>query len=305
MLLRLLFCSFAISIFAIASPTLSSAQEAVPRIPLQKKPVVQNNVIDSGYTAIPPADSARMYDSIMVLRRKQIEESSHVLASHPVQDAFFTISASVSAVNWFKAPDLNQYFSERSYRPAPKDDRTNINGLDRYITLGGQFHLTNDIAVFVEYDFLARYFNTVVSQDTLNGVTYGEREEHLDATYHTLLTGPEVTILRTHILRIKAMGGIGAAFVLGSDEETVPNVARSSSATGLAISFDLATDLHVVDWASFTIDLFSRTISTGALKTSGGSDLSSGFGTHTQTFMNAPHASGSVFGLAIGGIVYL
>jgi hypothetical protein len=282
------------------------AQSAVPRIPILPKPTVKNNVVDSGYTAIPPADSARMYDSIMVLRRQQIEASSENLALHPIQDAFITVSASVGAVNWFKAPDLNQYFAERANRPDPQSDRSNLNTVDRFLTLGAQFHLTKDIGVFVEYDFTGRYFGTVVAQDTLNtGPASQEHEEHFDATYHTLLTGPEVTLYRSHLLRVKASGGIGAAFVIGTESETGSGVSRGSNATGLAVSFDLATDFHVLDWASFTIDLFSRTISTGKLKTSGSQDLSSGFGFHQAPFLNAPNASSSVFGFSIGAIVYL
>jgi len=298
---------FAIAVLAvIAFPNLLQAQSAVPRIPLKPKPVISNNTIDSGYTALPPADSARMYDSIMVLRRKQIEESSQNLALHPIQDAFVTVSLTVGAVNWFKAPDLNQYFAERSGRANPQDDRSQLNTVDRFITLGAQFHLTRDLGVFVEYDFMGRYFNTVVSQDTV--LTYPgsvEHEEHLDVTYHTLLTGPEVTLFRSRLLRVKASGGIGAAFVLATESETASGAARSSTATGIAVSFDVATDFHVVDWASFTIDLFSRTISTTKLTTSGSQDLSTGFGFHTTTFQNAPRASSSIFGFAIGGIVYL
>jgi hypothetical protein len=272
-------------------------------VQIQPKPVVPNNTIDSGYTAIPPADSARMYDSIMVLRKKQIEASSKYASAHPVQDAFFTISASVSAFNRFKAPDLNQFFSERANRANPASDRDGLSGMDRFVTLGAQFHLTSDLAVFVEYDFMARYFNTVVENDSITHWPNGE--EHLDVTYHTLLTGPEITLYRSHILRVKADGGIGAVFAIASETESATSASRSSSATGIAVSFDLATDIHAVDWASFTIDLFARTLSTGALKTSGGQDLSNGFGFHSNAFQIAPHASGVVFGLAIGGIIYL
>ncbi len=281
------------------------AQGGIPRVPIQPKPVIVNNAVDSNYTAIPSADSARMYDSIMVLRKKQIEASSRFAMEHPIQDAFITISASVSAFNRFKAPDLNQYFSERSARPDPASDRSGLSGLDRYLTLGVQFHLTSDIAVIIEYDFMARYFNTVIENDSSVIPPWPNGEEHLDMTYHTLLTGPEITLYRSHLLRVKADGGIGAVFAIANELETATNAARSSSATGIAISFDLATDIHAVDWASFTIDLFARTLSTGALKTSSGQDLSTGFGFHSNAFQIAPHASGAVFGLAIGGIIYL
>lgn len=270
---------------------------------IKPKPVVLNNSIDTSYTAIPPADSARMYDSIMVLRKQQIEAYSKLAASHPVQDAFITISASVSNFNRFKAPDLNQYFSERSDRPDPVADRVTMSGLDRFLTLGAQFHLTSDIAVMVEYDFMSRYFNSVVEFDTVRHWPNGE--EHLDMTYHTLLTGAEITLYRSHLLRLKADGGFGAVFAMASDLESATGASRSSHAAGLAISFDIAADFHAVDWASFTLDLFARTVSTGTLKTSGDQDLSHGFGFHSGSYQIAPHASGTAFGLAIGGIIYL
>jgi len=281
----------------------AAAQGSVPRIPIQPRPVVRNNVIDSGYTAIPPADSIRMYDSIMALRKRQIEEASRFIVAHPIQDAFVTLTASVSAFNRVKAGDLNQYFAERSARPDPPSDRDGLSGLDRFITFGAQFHLTNDLAVGVEYDFMARYFNTVIENDSITHWPNGE--EHLDITYHTLMTGPEVTLYRSRLLRVKMDGGIGAVIALATEEETATNAARSSSATGLAISFDLATDIHAVDWASFTIDLFARTIGTGKLKTSDGQDLSTGFGHHSAPFAIAPNANATAFGLAIGGIIYL
>jgi hypothetical protein len=272
---------------------------SVPRIPIQPKPVIIEQHVDSGYYAIPPADSARMFDSIYKLRKTQFEERERLAAAQSVQDAFFTLSATISAFNEMKALDLNQYFAERALRPDPASDRTTLSSLDRYITIGGQFHLSNTIAAAVEYDFIGRYFNTTV--DSLPGTP----DEHLDMTYHLLLVGPQITFFTSHLFRLKATGGIGPAFVLAGETENGPvTSSRSSSATGIAISFDLAADLRVVDWASFTVDLFSRSISTGALTTTGNHDLSQPFGSHTAAFDISPNANTTIFGLAIGGVVY-
>jgi hypothetical protein len=271
---------------------------SVPRIPIQPKPVIVERHVDSGYYAIPPADSARMFDSIYKLRKAQFEERERLAATQSVQDAFFTLSATISAFNEMRAPDLNQYFAERALRPSPASDRSSLSSLDRYITLAGQFHMTSALAVNIEYDFIGRYFNTTV--DSLPGFP----DEHLDMTYHLLMVGPQVTFFTSHLIKLKATGGIGPALVLAGEAELPTTAARSSSATGIAISFDLAVDLRVVDWASFTVDLFSRSISTGALTTTGNHDLSQPFGYHTATFDISPNASATIFGLAIGGVVY-
>ncbi len=280
----------------------ASAQGGIPRIPKKNVPAIQDPRVDSTYYVIPPADSARMYDSIMKLRREEVKAREKIWASNAPQDGLLTLSISTSFLNRWRAPEISQYFAERANRADPIADRDEYTPLDRYLTFGAQFHLTPSWGLFFEYDLMTRYYNTEIDRDSIKGVPAGEQQ--LDLTMHTFLFGPEISLYRSHLLRLRVNGGIGAAYVRTYDYEAASNKSRSGSAVWLAASFDIAGDLRVLNWASFTLDLFSRSISTPPVK-SGDQDLSTGFGWHTQPFTIAPRASGVVFGFAIGGVFYI
>ena len=251
----------------------------------------------------PSQDSLKAYDSLYRARRAMLDQwiSEQRKAAHPQED-FLSIYASYGAYLQILPKDLNQFFSERTLRPNPLSDRNNYGTVDRAIILGGQAQLSRAWGIYLEYDYTAKFFNTIVDDTSHGPQSISGIEEELDLNEHSLMVGGMVMIYSSQFYRLRANGGIGAVYALTTETEKGSS-SRSASAKGYQINFDLLNDFRVMDRLSFTIDLLTRSITTGKLKTSSGQTLDTQFGRGTPPSI-APNASNFVYGFAAGLVYY-
>ena len=220
-------------------------------------------------------------------------------AAHPQED-FLSIYAAYGAYLQILPKDLNQFFSERTLRPNPTNDRNNYGTMDRAVILTGQAQLSHTWGIYFEYDYAVKFFNTIIDSNYagLNGA-----EEELDLYEHSLVAGGMIVFYSSQFYRLRANGGIGAVFALTSETESPGGAARSASAMGYQINFDLLNDFRIMDRASFTLDFLTRSITTGTLKTSSGQTLDTQFG-RGKPLTLSPNASNVVYGFAAGLVYY-
>ena len=285
---RLLF-AFALLLAALAGPASTHAQ-------------VVTQVPDSVRFTYPPGDSVRILDSLYRARKRLLDKwfENHRAAAHPQED-FLSIYAGLGGYVKIRANDLNQYFSERVGRPDPAGDRENLSSIDRYFILAGQAQLARSWGIYVEYNFSQKDFNTIID-DTLVHALHGTQET-MQLTQHSLVTGGMVYLLSSALYRLRANGGLGAAYVRLYEEEAASGATRSSTAVGYQFNFDLLNDFRFAEWGSFDIDFFSRSVSTGTLKTADGQTLQTPFGIRGASSL-APRASNLSFGFAAGVVFY-
>lgn len=254
---------------------------------------------------LPPRESGHTADSLDSLyqaRRAMVNQ--WVARQRPTTlptEEFASIYAAIGGLIRTSASDVNQYFSERSYRPNPADDRTEYRSVDRDFILGAQFRLSRSWGIFVQYEYAGTLYNTIV--DTTKAATaagVANLVESLDLTEHSLVTGGIVDLYRDRYYALRALGGIGAVYALVAEDEPASGASRSSSAVGFQLDFDVVNEFRIAPWGSAVIDLLTRTTSTGALKTSSGQTLEAPFGRAHHTATLAPRASKTAFGFAIG-----
>ncbi|GEM_PF-2556018 len=249
----------------------------------------------------PSADSLRRYDSVYRARKAQLDQWIHTQrsAAHPQSD-FISLYVAYDGYVQILPRDLNQFFSERVLRPDPISDRDEYGTVDRGIIVGMQAQLAQSWGIFLEYDLVAKWANTIV--DSTSAIT-GAQEE-LDLTEHSLIVGGMYVIYSGPWYRLRATGGFGGVLALTHETESPGSYSRSASAEGYQINFDLLNDLRFTQSASFTIDLLTRSVTTGELKTSSGQTLDAPFGKRTATLSLKPTASNVMYGAAAGFVFY-
>ncbi|MDP4199406.1 MAG: hypothetical protein Q8922_09760 [Bacteroidota bacterium] len=252
----------------------------------------------------PPVDSTRSYDSIYRARKAMLD--TWIRAQRTVarpQEDFISLYLMYGGYLQVLPRDINQFFSERALRPSPMTDRENYGTVDRAISLGAEAQLSKMWGIYVEYDFMAKYANTVIDS---NAFALKNAEEEVDLTEHAFVVGGMVVLYSSQFYRLRANGGIGGIVALVSESEADSGVShtRSSSATGYQVNFDLLNDFRVMDRMSFTLDLLARTTTTGSLKTSDGTTIEKPFGKRATSLSIAPTATNVVYGLAAGLVYY-
>lgn len=249
---------------------------------------------------------ARMYghisdslDSVYKARRATVSAWVARQNTSPISSRdFVSLYAELGGLIRTSAADINQYFSERSYRPNSSDDRSQYRSADRDITLGAEFRLSRSWGVFVQYEFAANYYNTII--DSIAPANARNLEEALDLTEHSLVTGGMVLLYEDKYYQLRALGGIGGVYAIVSEEEPSSGATRSASASGLQLNFDLVNEFRIGTWGSALIDLLTRSTSTGTLKTSDGQTLAQPFGSTSHSVATSPDASKTAFGFAVG-----
>lgn len=248
-------------------------------------------------------DSARMLDSTYRARKAELDGwiRTQRATAHPQED-FISVYAGYGGYLQILPRDLNQFFSERSLRPNPMSDRNVYGGVDREIIISGQAQLAQTWGIYVEYDFTAKFSNTIIDDTTVPGLF--NAEEELDLYEHSLVAGGMVVIYSGPFYRLRAEGGFGAVYALTSETESTSGASRSASASGSQINFDLLNDFRISPSASFTLDLLYRTVTTGELKTSSGQTIDAPFGVRKTPLSLKPTASNIVYGAAAGLVIY-
>jgi hypothetical protein len=251
------------------------------------------------------ADSVRVLESAYRARKLQLDQwiRTQRATAHPQED-FLSVYAGYGGFIQILAHDLNQFFSERAIRPDPLSDRNLYGTVDREIILAGQAQLARSWGIYVEYDFTAKFSNTIVDSATPGPQNLSGAEEELDLYEHSLVVGGMVIIYSGPFYRLRANGGFGAVYALTSETESPSGAARSASAIGNQVNFDLLNDFRVATGASFTLDLLIRTVTTGELKTSSGQTIDAPFGIRTAPLTIKPTASNIVYGAAAGLVIY-
>ena len=252
-------------------------------------------------TSYTPPDSLRALDSAYRARKAMLDHwvREQHRDAHPQQD-FMSLYLTYGGYLVILPQDLNQFFAERSLRSDPKSDRGNTGVVDRAFLLGGQAQLARSWGIYVEYGLLFKFFNTEI--DSLS------RVEEIDLTQHSFVVGGMYVIYSSPFYRLRANGGIGGVFAAVSESEQDAKgnelTSRSSSAEGLQINFDLLNDFRIAPSLSFTIDLLTRSVSTGTLKTSSDKTIDAPFGKNPNKSSIAPSATNTMYGLAAGLVYY-
>jgi hypothetical protein len=250
------------------------------------------------YTA---PDSLRALDSAYRARKLMLDKWVHEQHrdARPQQD-FISVYLTYGGYLQILPHDLNQFFAERSLRSNPKSDRDNSGIVDRAFLLGGQAQLARSWGIYTEYGLLFKFFNTEI--DSLS------RVEEIDLTEHSLVVGGMYVIFSSPFYRLRANGGLGAVFavVSESEQDTKGKVltSRSSTAQGFQVNFDLLNDFRIAPKLSFTIDVLTRSVSTGTLKTSNDKTIDEPFGMSKSKLTIAPTATNTMYGLAAGLVYY-
>ncbi len=252
----------------------------------------------------PSQDSVSALDSAYHARKAELEEWVHSEEVHGrPQSDFLSVYAGYGGYLRILPRDLNQFFSERVLRPDPLSDRTQFATVDRAIVLSGQMLLGENWGIYLEYDFLAKWVNTIVDSSIPGPQNLSGAEEELDLTEHSLIVGGTYVIINGPWYRLRASGGMGGVFALTNETES-GGYARAASATGYQVNFDLENDFRVSKAVSFTIDVLTRSVTTGELKTSAGQTLDAPFGKRTVPLTLKPTASNLVYGAAAGLVYY-
>lgn len=292
------FAQIALWLLIVVAAINANAQPVYVPPPLKPPPkALIDSLPDSNFHVRAHPDSARMLDSIYAVRRREIEARLARTGYVPQQD-FMSVRIGAAAFGRIKAPDLQEYFAERSGRPDPKADREDWAGLDRYLALAGEAMIGSSWGIYLEYSYAARYFNTLVA-GSVDPTVIPNGEKLMDLSTHTFVTGPFIIPLETKFFRTKLYAGIGPAFT-GVEEQEGTTFTRSSSATGYALSFEAEFDFRIIDQLSFGIGLLTRQQQTGRL-TSSDKSLSERFGQGTLTTKTEPEAS-FLFGALVLGV---
>jgi hypothetical protein len=256
--------------------------------------------VDTAYVL--PADSARMLDSAYRARKAELDTwvKAQRSAAHPQED-FLSVYLGYGGYLQILPRDLNQLFSERTKRSDPQSDRDEYATVDRSIFLVGEAQLAKTWGIYFEYDLFALWFNTQVS-GTNTGLD--NAIEELDLTEHSFTVGGMFVIYSGSFYRLRVNGGFGAVIALTSETESPGGYARLASVVGSQISFDILNDFRVSQGISFTLDLLTRSVATGALKTSGGQTLDTPFGVSKTPPSLTPTATNMIYGIAAGIAYY-
>ena len=253
-----------------------------------------------------PSDTVRALDSAYRARKAQLDQWIHAQRSTATpQEDFIGLYLAYGAYLQILPRDLNQFFSERTLRSDSLNDRNQYSTVDRGITIAGQAQLARTWGIYFEYDLIEKWFNTQIStgNPALNNAI-----EELDLTEHSFVVGGMYVLYSGPFYRLRANGGIGGVIALTTETESPGGyAARTASASGYQINFDLLNDFRVSQGVSFTIDLVVRSVTTGELKTSDGQTLDAPFGggNSSRTINLKPNASNMVYGAAAGLIFYL
>jgi hypothetical protein len=249
----------------------------------------------AGYA--PSADSVRVLDSAYRARKAQLDKWVHTeeATAHPQED-FISLYLAYGGYLQILPRDLNQYFSECTLRPDPLSDRNDYSTTDRAVNFGIQAQLARSWGIYFEYDLVEKWFNTIVDQTNA--------QEELDLTEHSFVVGGMYMIYSGHFYRLRVSGGVGAIIAMTTETESPGNYTRDASAIGYQVNFDILNDFRVMQDLSFTLDVLTRTVSTGSLKTAGGQTLDTPFGAGTAPINLKPTASNVVYGLAAGLVYY-
>jgi len=274
-----------------------SLAQPVKRI--EKKPRVpgiEDPKVDSNYYVIPPADSARMYDSIYRLRAEEVRKREKKELDREWYSEMLKINIGSNAYGKFRAPDLNEYFAEITGRETPSDDRANLSTIDRILYLGGIAQLSEEYAIYAEYSYLARWYNTLVENSQKANVTNGEHT--LDYTAHTFVAGPQVTLYQGSFMRVRAYGGLGGSVIFVTEREDISKSERTGNTTGFAVNFGIPIDFRVKRWLTFSLDFYTRSIMAGKPTFTSDATLASPFGGRTEATSIDPAVNSATFGLA-------
>ena len=258
---------------------------------------------------VPPADTVRALDSAYRARKALLDKwvQTQTATAHP-QDDFISAYVGYGGYVEILPRDLSEYFAERSLLQNPSSYRTTYSIVDRSFLFGLEAQLSQTWGIYFEYDLTMKWFNIQVgltapvpsSDSVLNNAT-----NELDLTEHSFVVGGMVVLYSGEFYRLRAEGGFGGVIALTSETETPGNYARSASATGYQVNFDLLNDFRVAQGVSFTIDLLTRSVTTGAFKTSSGQTLDAAFGAGDPSRITLkPTGSNLVYGVAAGLVIY-
>lgn len=259
------------------------------------------------------ADSVHKLDSAYRARKAQLDQWVHAqqATAHPQED-FLSVYAEYGGYLQILPRDINQLFSERTLRSDPLGDRNEYATVDRAVIIGGQAQLASTWGIYFEYDLVEKWFNTQIGPFTaavpsIDSVLNNATEE-FDLTEHSFVVGGMFVLYSGRFYRLRLNGGIGGVIALSMETETgtgSDNYTRSASAMGYQINFDILNDLRVMQNLSFTLDIVTRTVTTGELKTASGQTLDAPFGVGNPSGITLkPTASNLVYGLAAGLVYY-
>jgi hypothetical protein len=299
-----------VTVHTLVSLALCSAYMlfAAPDVRSQQSPATRSDSI--GYTM--PADSVYKVDSAYRARKAQLDTwiAAQRATAHPQED-FLSLYAGYGGFLQILPRDLNQLFSERTLRPDPLADRDLYALVDRAVIISGQAQLASTWGIYFEYDLTMKWFNTqigITSTVPSNDSVLNNATEELDLTEHSFIVGAMFIPYSGRFYRLRLNGGFGGVIALTSETETgtgSDNYARSASALGYQVNFDILNDFRVMQNLSFTLDIVTRTVTTGELKTSGGQTLDAPFGAGNPSSITLkPTASNVVYGFAAGLAYY-
>jgi hypothetical protein len=256
-----------------------------------------------------PEDSVRKVDSAYRARKAELDRwiQAERATAHPQED-FLSIAAAYGAYLQILPRDLNQLFSERTLRSDPLNDRNQYATVDRAVIVAGQAQLAKTWGIYFEYDLVEKWFNTSIDSAAAAPYNISGATEELDLTEHSFIVGAMFVLYSGRFYRLRLNGGFGGVVALTTETETgkgSDNYNRSASALGYQVNFDILNDFRVMQNLSFTIDLLTRMVTTGELKTSGGQTLDAPFGAGNPAQITfKPTASNMVYGLAAGLVYY-
>jgi len=182
------------------------------------------------------ADSLRVLDSAYRARKAVLDQWIHEQRrAAPPQEDFLSLYGEYGGYLQILPRDINQLFSERTLRPDPTTDRNTYGTVDRAIILGGAAQLSQTWGIFAEYDYTAKFLNTLVDSMSPGPQSLSGIEEALDLNEHAFVVGGMFVLYSSRFYRLRASGGIGAVIALTSETEA-GGAARSASARAAAHS---------------------------------------------------------------------
>ncbi len=262
---------------------------------------------DSVGYAMPP-DSVHKLDSAYRARKALLDQWVHTQQSsaHPQED-FISVYAGYGAYLQILPRDLNQLFSERTLRSASdlSSDRNSYNTVDRAIIVAVQAQLAKTWGIYFEYDLVEKWFNTSIDSAAPAPYNIAGAIEELDLTEHSFVVGGMFVIYSGQFYRLRLNGGFGGVVAYTTETESPDGDTRMASASGYQVNFDILNDFRVMHSLSFTLDIVTRTVTTGELKTASGQTLNAPFGAGNPSAITfKPTASNLVYGLAAGLVYY-
>jgi hypothetical protein len=261
----------------------------------------------------PPADSMRVQDSLYRARKALLDKwvaDQRTAAGHPQED-FISVYLAYGGLVEIQPRDITQLFFERVWGADTSTDFNTFSMASRSFLLSGSAQLAKSWGIYVEYDYTTRFSNVIADVDSSNGKKPRFKypaEESLGLTEHGFVVGAMYILYTSRFYRLRLNGGLGGVFATTLEQEidsTKKTVSRSASAKGYSVNFDVLNDLRVMEDLSFTIDLFTRSISTGKLTAAEGTTLDKPFGRRKEALHpEGPTASATMFGVAAGLVYY-